>query len=555
MNNKELERTLATIAETVGRVVDPDIRAAFSLLFNLIESSSSENERYKKTIQDQKDEINRLKGEQGKPSIRPQKKDGADNHSSEKERKKRAKTKEPNPRPKKKDVIKADRSEVCKVDRSTLPADAEYKGLKPIIIQDIKIIHDNIEFQREVYYSKSLGKTFIAELPKGYTGEFGPRIRSRVISLCHDSNMSELAIEDFFKTSGIIISKTTISRMLTDKHDIFHEEKEDVIDAGLQATYQQSDDTSGRVNGKNHYVHILSNPFYTAYFTRPNKDRLTLLEIVCRGELKFTLNQESFQLMTKMGLSEKWLKQIKKIKQQDILTRTQIDTYLSDLFPNPKKQKANRRYILEAAALTYYYSLDNAIEHLMCDDAPQFNMIARYKSLCWIHEGRHYKKLRPIVPNHQKLLDNFSTQFWDFYQKLLDYSDNPTDSDAKKLEGEFDIIFSTKTGYDLLDERIVLTFAKKESLLRSLKFSFLPLHNNDAENGAQYQARSRDVHLQTRNEKGTKAKDTFVTIVKTARKLGVNVIDYIYDRISKKFSMPSLASLILEKCNLEIDTS
>jgi hypothetical protein len=35
------------------------------------------------------------------------------------------------------------------------------------------------------------------------------------------------------------------------------------------------DDTSARANGKNYYDHILCNEFYTAYFTRPNKDRMS----------------------------------------------------------------------------------------------------------------------------------------------------------------------------------------------------------------------------------------------------------------------------------------
>ena len=360
--------------------------------------------------------------------------------------------------------------------------------------------------------------------------------------------MTEPALHDFFTTCGIVISKATISRMLTDNHEIFHQEKEDIINAGLKFPYQQTDDTSARVNGKNHYVHILCNPFYTAFFTRPKKNRLTLLEILCRDELKFTLNQESFQLMKELGMSDKRLQQIMGIGVQGTLTRTEIDALLMGLFPNPKKHKTNRRYILESSALVYYHSLDHAIKHLMCDDAPQFNLIAEHKSLCWIHEGRHYKKLRPIVPHHQKLLEDFTSKFWDFYQDLLDYTAQPTSRAAEKLADEFDTLFSTKTGYDELDERIALTYAKKEALLLPIEFPFLPLHNNDAEGGAQHQARLRDIHLQTKNEKGTKAKDTFATIVKTARKLNVNLLNYFHDRFTKKFSMPSLASLILEKC-------
>ena len=97
--------------------------------------------------------------------------------------------------------------------------------------------------------------------------------------------------------------------------------------------------------------------------------------------------------------------------------------------------------------------------------------------------------------------------------------------------------------------------AKKEALLVVLNYPFLPLHNNDAEGGAQHQARLRDIHLQTRNEKGTQAKDTFATIVKTGKKLQVNLLDYFYDRVTETFSMPSLADLILQKYTIIPDTS
>lgn len=553
MDTQTIKKTLETVSSIVDRIVEPDIRAAFGILLNLVETLSAENEELRKTNQTLKDEINRLKGEQGKPSIRPQKKD-KDNHSSEDDRKKRKKKKPKNKRSKKKNVVKVDRSIVCKVDPAELPPDAECKGYKPIVIQDIIIKTDNIEFQREVYYSPSLKKTFIAELPKGYHGEFGPGLRSLVISLYHDSNMTEPAIVRFLNTCGIVISPATISRMVTDKHEMFHQEKEDVVDAGLKAQYQHTDDTSARVNGKNHYVHIFSSPFHTAYFTCPKKDRLTIVEILCRGELKFLFNAKSFQFMKTMGLSEKRLKQLVDMKIEGEMTRAEIDTLLLEMFPNAKKNSTSRRHILEATALTYYHSLPHALKHLICDDAPQFNLIATYKSLCWIHEGRHYKKLQPVLPLHRQKLDNFRGKFWDYYQKLLNYTDTPTATVATQLEKEFDELFTTITGYQQLDDRIALTLAKKEALLLPLTFPFLPLHNNDAEGGAQHQARLRDIHLQTKNEKGTKAKDTFATIVKTARKLGVNIIDYIHDRISKTFAMPSLADLILEKCGLQPNT-
>jgi len=44
--------------------------------------------------------------------------------------------------------------------------------------------------------------------------------------------------------------------------------------------------------------------------------------------------------------------------------------------------------------------------------------------------------------------------------------------------------------------------------------------------------------------KGTQAQDAFMSVVETAAKLGVNALDYLHDRITKKYLMPSLAEIL-----------
>ena len=116
-----------------------------------------------------------------------------------------------------------------------------------------------------------------------------------------------------------------------------------------------------------------------------------------------------------------------------------------------------------------------------------------------------------------------------------------------RLSAAFDELFSTKTHYQDLDKRIASTLAHKEKLLLVLRFTHIPLHNNPAELGARVQARKRDISLQTKNAAGTKSKDSLMTVTQTAKKLGVNIFKYIYDRISGKYEMPSLADLIRQK--------
>jgi len=308
--------------------------------------------------------------------------------------------------------------------------------------------------------------------------------------------------------------------------------------------YQQMDDTGARVKGKNYYAHILCNESYTAYFTRRRKDRLTIIELLTQGEMRFLFHEASFKLMESMDLPEKQLARLKGQIQQDDLSRAQVDALLNTLFPDHNTHTKNRHTILEASAIVGYQQLPHAIDILVADDAPQFKQITNLLALCWVHDGRHYKKLRPVIPWHKVLLENYLDQYWCYYHKLLDYKEQPTAALAEYLEKEFDIIFSTQTGYEQLDERIEKTKRKKNSLLLVLSHPALPLHNNTSELGARTQARYRDISLHTMTEKGTEAKDTFMTLVETAKKLSVSTYHYFLDRISKNYEMPSLAELI-----------
>ena len=107
----------------------------------------------------------------------------------------------------------------------------------------------------------------------------------------------------------------------------------------------------------------------------------------------------------------------------------------------------------------------------------------------------------------------------------------------------------------MLDDRLQKTLAKKASLLLVLDYPSIPLHNNPAELGTRNQTRDRDIKLQTKNEKGTQAKDTMMTVAQTTRKLGVNFFNYLYGRITRTFEMQSLASLITDRASLAYNTS
>jgi regulator of replication initiation timing len=553
----DIKKALEEVNIDVERIADPAVKTLIVKLLNIIESLAAENKQLREENQKLRDENNRLKGEKGKPQFRQQTRP-SQNYSSEKERNKRNQNRKEEPRQKKKDIVEISRVETCRLDKSQLPGDAIFKGYSNVIVQDIVIKTNNIHFQKAIYYSPSLKKTFVASLPNGYEGKFGPFLKSLILELHHASGMTEPALVQFLSNHGVVISNATISRMMTKKQELFHQEKEAIVKAGLPSSvYQQMDDTGARVNGKNHYTHILCNPYYTAYFTRMHKDRLTVLEILTQGELTFRLNGPSYELMKYLGLPNKTLDRLtQRVTQEAVMQRTEMDELLRELFPDPTKYSTNRRIILEASAIMAYQQLPHAAPLLLTDDAPQFKQITKFAALCWVHDGRHYKKLDPIIQYNRKKVDCFLDRYWTYYHQLLSYKKSPTINLANSLSKAFDKLFSTQTGYTPLDERIAKTKMKKDSLLLMLKHPELPLHNNASELGARKQARYRDISLQTKNENGTEAKDTFMTLIETAKKLGVNTFRYLFDRVSKKYEMPSLANLIkLRSDNFAYNTS
>ena len=208
---------------------------------------------------------------------------------------------------------------------------------------------------------------------------------------------------------------------------------------------------------------------------------------------------------------------------------------------------------MEAGAIASYHAETGypVVEVIICDDAPQFKLITKDLGLCWVHDGRHYKKLSPIVPDNEKKLEDFRKTYWEYYEKLLKFKEKPEQELAETLSKEFDKVFSTTTGYEHLDERIKKSKSKKDELLMVLKYPEIPLHNNASELGVRAQVRRRDVSLQTKTAEGTKASDTFLTIVETAKKLCVNVYNYIFDRVSKRNDVKSLAEIIKEKVSVD----
>jgi hypothetical protein len=525
-------------------IKEENARQLIERLLNLIEDLSADLRDAQAETQRLRDENNRLKGEQGKPHIKANKpKPPQSNHSSEKERHKPKQHK----KRRKKAAIQVHREQTLEVDKAALPADAEFKGYEDVVVQDVVFRADNVCFHKEKYWSAATRETYLAELPRGYAGQFGPGVKALTVTLYFGGGMSEPKIRELYENVGVQISAGELSNLLIKDQETFHAEKDAIYEAGLRSSpWQHTYHTSTRVNGQNQHCHIVCNPLYTIYCTTPRKDRLSVLDVLRNGRQRvFRLNDEALGYLEAVPLSKAARHTLMVWRSERDLDEATFSNWLDTQFPNQGVQQ--RQAILGAAAVAAYHAEAGMpiVRLLVCDDAPQFNWLTEEMGLCWIHEGRHYKKqLAPVVPHHQVLLDDFLKQFWDFYDQLLTYRQHPNPEDSVRLEAEFDRLFSTCTGYDALDARIATTRGKKASLLMVLKHPEIPLHNNAAELEARQRARKRDVSFGPRTRDGVEAWDTFMSLAATTKKLGVSFYEYVHDRISKTNLIPSLATLI-----------
>jgi len=453
----------------------------------------------------------------------------------------------------KQDRIQIDREMVVKVDPERLPEDAQFKGYEEVVVQDISFRTDNIKFRKEKYYSPGHKRTYLAALPAGYHGQFGPGVRAWVLALYYEGGMSEPKILEVVHTVGLSISAGQLSDLLIKDQDLFHEERAQIVEAGLKsAPWQHLDSTGTRVNGTNQHCHVLCNQLYSFYCTTPSKDRRSYLRVLLGGaDPTFRLNEVAMAVLGHVKVSPKWSDQLVTVLAADRdFSEEEIDLLLDRGLP--KLGPLVRKDIKDALAIAAYRTQVSypVVRLLLCDDAPQFNWLTLELALCWIHEYRHYKTVIPRFTHHCSLLQDFGKAFWKLYHSLLDYRNHPDPVQAGALEASFDQLFAHTSGYQQLDECKARTLAKKDQLLMVLSHPEILLHNNPAELGARQRVRKRDVSLQARTTEGIVAWDTFQTLVATAKKLGVNLFQYLHDRITATLALPSLATLIGERAQL-----
>lgn len=491
-------------------------------------------------IQQLKDEIARLKGQKPKPKIRPSKleKDPKD------QKKKDSSGKRPGSKKRNKTADLIIHKEIP-VPPESIPPGSIFKGSQPYTVQGIKIEPYNIRYLLERWQTPD-GNYIVGKLPPEVHGHFSPELKRFILYQHHHCQVTQPLVLEQLWEWNVDISSGHLSRILTKDKDIFHKEKNDILSVGLKVSdYINVDDTGARHDGKNGYCTHIGNKLFAWFQSTNSKSRINFLELLRAGRMDYVINDDALEYMNNQGLAKSIIHLLEDHYKKQFSDLSEWEDHLQEL------QIVNHRHIkiaTEGALLgsVLYHGLPKSLV-IISDDAGQFNILTH--ALCWIHAERNINKLIAPSEEKRKILEKVRTQIWDFYDDLKGYKISPDEVKKAQLEYKFDEIFTQETDYQMLNLALKRLYENKEELLLVLERPEIPLHNNLSETDIREYVKRRKVSGSTRSDEGRRCRDTFASLKKTCRKLGVSFWDYLLDRISKRNEISPLQDLIFYHAN------
>jgi hypothetical protein len=548
----DLKQQLAALRDVnPDRLPEPELRALVPSLFLLVEQLLARDAQREAELRRLREELARLKGQSPPPTFPPARdaKKDPPQASSERERRNREGRK-PWQKGSKLPNLPVDRTQDLAVDPDTLPPDAQFKGYVDTLLQDLRVERDNVCFHREQWYSPSTGRTYTAPLPPGYAGfQFGPGLRSLVLGLTYGANVTMRLNHRFLTHFGVSISAGEVSALLTTRLEPFEAEVQAAVEAALSlAHWTGVDQTSTRVNGTAYTCQALDNPLISYYLTTPRADRLAVLRTLQAGRpLRYRLDACALAWLAQRPVAQ-WVKQrVAALLDATWREEEEFETLLQRHFFRANAD--TQQWLRQAAALSAYRQEPRGARVccLVTDDAAVFPELTEEQALCWIHDVRHYYKLSPNYEIFAREVEGFLKDYWDFYEELLAYRQEPSPAEAPRLTEAFTTLFTREVRYTPLAACLARTLANQEPLLLVLLRPELPLHNNGTELTVRQRVRRRDVSFGPRSEAGRRAWDVYQSLAGTLEKLGISFFGYLADRLGKAGEIPPLADLIAKR--------
>ncbi len=424
------------------------------------------------------------------------------------------------------------------------PPGSLFKGYEDFVVQDILISPKVIRYRRERWQAPD-GQNLVAEFPAEVQPDshFGPTLIAFILHQYHHQHVTQPLLWEQLDQLGIDISTGQLSRILTEGKDAFHQEKDELLPAGLEvSTYVQVDDTGARHQGHNGFCTHIGNEWFASFESTDSKSRQNFLEVLRGAPTNYTINDAAVAYWQRQKLAQAVI--------EPLMTGT-------GSFPDKAAWQAflavhdvtNERHVriaTEGALLGSLIAQGVSPElTVLSDGAGQFDVFVH--ALCWLHIERPLARLVPHNEKHRAAIEQVRQGIWDLYAELKAYRLAPSPTARDGLGTQFDDLVARRTDYPSIDSVLKAMAADRAKLLLVLDRPEVPLHNNLSEGHIRDYVKKRKISGSTRSESGRRARDTFASLKKTCRRLGVQFWAYLQDRVCGLGQIPRLADQIRQK--------
>jgi len=489
-------------------------------------------------IRQLRDEIAVLKKQSKRPKIKPSNLDKNTNQRRDNEDTQGKKRPGSRKRHKTKD-LKIHKNEVV-APAERVPNGSRFKGYRDYVVQGLAIEPFNIRYRLECWKTPD-GRYVRGVLPGSVQGHYSPTLIRFILYQHYHAHVTAPILLEQLREWGVDISTGQLNRILVEGKESFHAEKASILQAALQgSSYVTVDDTGARHAGKNGYCTQIGNEFFAWFETTHRKSRINFLELLRAGHTDYVINEAALVYMEGQKLPKGPLARLRKDQGCVFGDSTQWTAHLDRQTITTKRHvRIATEGALLGSMLCHGLAKDLAI---VSDDAGQFAVLIH--GLCWVHAERTIHKLVPFTDGHREALASIRGRIWDFYADLKGYKDNPTPEGRNELDARFDQLFTTQTCFHTLNHALKRLYQNKAELLLVLDRPDIPLHTNGSENDIREYVKKRKISGGTRSDSGRRCRDTFATLKKTCRKLGISFWAYLQDRLCCLHEIPPLPSIV-----------
>lgn len=505
------------------------------VLLQIIVAQQEQIGRQQEEIQALKDEIARLKGHKTKPKIRPS--------TLERRNKKQGGGRGKNQRSKTNEI---EIHETIKVPPKSKPPGSRFKGYADFTVVGLHFAPRNVRYRLEVWRAPG-GERVMGELPPALQilgGHCSPELVAYILHQHHHALVPQGLIWEQLQEIGVPISEGQVNRILLEHSTPFHAEKEALLQAGLAvSSHIHVDDTGARHKGKNGYCTHIGNEWFAYFASTASKSRINFLRLLRAGRTDYVLNREALAYMKAQKLPNEVLQRLEAVAD---VTVADDGAWTRALAEWKVTHERHVRIVTEGGLMGSVVSVGISPDlAIVSDDAGQFNVLLH--ALCWIHAERLLAKLVGFNDGQRQALEAKRTEVWDFYRALKAYKEAPTPKAKAELTARFDRIFTEKTCFASLNAALKRLHKNKAELLLVLERPDLPLHNNLSENDIREYVMRRKRSGSTRSDLGRLCRDSFASLKKTCRKLGISFWRYLLDRCSGSNTLPYLPELVRQR--------